>query len=221
MILIRHIKLEDSCGHNQGLRVYLDPSLEAFSPKHLSYVIPAIIILIIFNVSPTLYITLYPIRRCKRILDKLVPFRLLQELAKMSQRGFKDGTNGTRDYRAFAGLYAFSRFFFIMAILGTNGSVVVGLTFLIFEILVIGCHPYKRMMHNVLNFFIIMAICTSTLIFYLARISSVVTKRIILPTVFVLSLPLVYMLAYIICWITAKYHLEEDASGARKGNLSN
>ncbi len=203
VILIRPIKLEDSCGRNQGMKVYLDPSLEAFSPKHLSYVIPAIIILIFFNVLPTVYITLYPIRRCKRILDKLVPFRLLQELAKMSQRGFKDGTNGTRDYRAFSGLYAFSRFFFIMAIMGKNGSVVIGLTFLLFGILVIGCHPYKRMMHNVLDFFIIMAICTLTLIFYLARISSVITKRILLSTTFFLSLPFMYMLVYI-CWITAK-----------------
>ncbi len=134
---IRPIEVKDSCGHYHGRKVYLDPSLEAFSPKHLSYVIPAIIILILVNVLPTIYITLYPIRICKRILDKLVPFRLLQELAKMSQRGFKDGTDGTRDYRSFAGLYAFSRFWFIIDIWGKNGNVMVGLTFLIFGILVI------------------------------------------------------------------------------------
>ncbi len=203
VILIRSIILEDSCGHNHGRRVYLDPSLEAFSPTHLSYAIPAIIVLIFFNVLPTVYITLYPIRRCKRILDKLVPFRLLQELAKMSQKGFKDGTNGTRDYRIFAGLYAFSRFFFIMAIMGKNGTVVIGLTFLFFGILVIGCHPYKKMRHNVFDFFIIMTICTLTLIFYLARISSVITGPILSLSSFLLSLPFVYILSYI-CWITAK-----------------
>ncbi len=116
MTLIRLIEVRDSCGNYLGTKVYLDPSLKAFSPKHLSHAIPAISIIIFFNVIPTVYITLYPIRRCKRILDKLVPFRLLQELAKMSQRGgFKDGTNGTRDYRTFTGLYAFSRFWFIIA----------------------------------------------------------------------------------------------------------
>ncbi len=73
VIIIRPIKLQDSCGHNQGMKVYLDPSLKAFSPKHMGYAIPAIIIVILFNVLPTVYITLYPIRRCKRILDKLVP----------------------------------------------------------------------------------------------------------------------------------------------------
>ncbi len=64
VILIRPIKLEDSCGRNQGMKVYLDPSLKAFSPKHLSNAIPTIIIIIFLNVLPTVYITLYPIRRC-------------------------------------------------------------------------------------------------------------------------------------------------------------
>ena len=198
--LIKPIKLRDSCGYNHGMKVYLDPSIEAFSSKHLRYAIPAIIIVILFNVLPTVYITLYPIRRCKRILDKLVPFRLCQELARISQRGFKDGSNGTRDYRSFAGLYAFSRFFFIIALLGKNGNAVIGLTFLIFGILVIGCHPYQRKMHNVLDFFIIVTVSISTFIFYLARISSVITKSLIS---FFFGLPLVYMLAYIL-WIMAK-----------------
>ena len=120
--LIRHIKLKDSCGFNHGSKVYLDPSLKAFSTKHLSYAIPAIIILVLFNVLPTVYITLYPVRRFRRILDKLIPSKLCQELAKMSQRGFKDGTNGTRD-RTFAGMYALSRFLFILSIWRMNGSV--------------------------------------------------------------------------------------------------
>ncbi len=49
VILIRPIELEDSCGHNQGTKIYLDPSLKAFSPKHMGYAIPAAIILIFFN----------------------------------------------------------------------------------------------------------------------------------------------------------------------------
>ncbi len=161
------------------------------------------IIIFLFNVIPTVYITFYPIRSCKRILDRLLPFRLLQELAKMSQRGFKDGTNGTRDYRIFAGLYAFSRFFFITAIWGKNGSVVIGFFFLVLGVLVIGFRPYQRMLYNVRDFFIIATICTSILIFHMARISSVITKPILLLIPFFYSLPLVYILAYIF-WITAK-----------------
>ncbi len=203
LTLIRPIVVKDSCGHNHSINVYLNPYLEAFGLKHLSYAIPSIIIVILFNVLPTVYITLYPIRRCKMILDKLVPFRLLQELAKMSQRGFKDGTNGTRDYRIFAGLYAFSRFFFIIALWGKNGSVVIGFMFLALGVLVIGFRPYQRMLYNVRDFFIIAAICTSLLIFHLTTISSVITKQILLLIPFTYSLPLVYILAYI-CWITAK-----------------
>ncbi len=125
------------------------------------------------------------------VLDKLVPFRLLQELAKMSQRGFKDGTNFTRDYCNFAGLYTCSCFFFVLSIAGMNGIVVIGLIFLILGVLVIGCRPYQRMIHNVLDFFILVTISTytSTLIIYLARISSNIILF-LLPTI------LVYMLAY-------------------------
>ncbi len=49
--LIRPIEWKDSCGHNQGRKVYLNPSLEAFSPKHLRYAIPAIIIIFLFQLA--------------------------------------------------------------------------------------------------------------------------------------------------------------------------
>ncbi len=110
-------------------------------------------------------------------------------MSQRRQRGFKDGT---RDYRIFAGLYAFSRFLYIW---GKNGNVMIGLIFLIFGVLVIGCHPYQRMM---LDFFILVTISTSTLIFYLATISSVVTKPILfLIPVFLLLTIGVYAIIYI------------------------
>ena len=216
MTLIRLIEVRDSCGNYLGTKVYLDPSLKAFSPKHLNHAIPAIIIIIFFNVLPTVYITLYPIRRCKRILDKLVPYVLCQELARMTQIGFKDGTNGTRDYRSFAGLYASSRFLFLAILFGKDASIFLSLTLLTFGILIIGFQPYNKMIYNVIDFFILLSISISMFIFYLARISDAVQNVYFLVKYF-MNFPLVYMLAYISWIITKKaYFLIKKRYGYRR-----
>ncbi len=86
------------------------------------------------------------------IFDKLVPLRLLQKLAKMSQRGFKDVIE-------------------ITTLLLWDRSYLSNLwnTY-------IGCHPYKRMRH--MQCPEIMTICTLTLIGYLVRISGIITGQV-------------------------------------------
>ncbi len=80
---------------------------------------------------------------------------------------------------------------------GIGYSVVISLTFLILGVLVIGCHPYKRMMPTFLDCFIIMTISISIMIFYLTRISSVITRPILLSISFLLCIPFLYMLSCI------------------------
>ncbi len=98
------------------------------------------------------------------------------------------------------------------------GSVVISLSFLIFGILVIGCLPYQRMMYNVLELFVIVTLSSSIFIFYLARISDIIT---VIGILFLLSLPIVYYVSIIIIYFGFRqrsytYRLKEDAMCCRK-----
>ena len=60
------------------------------------------------------------------------------------------------------------------------------------------------MIHNILDFLIIVTILALFIIFYVVTESNVITtKQIQVIAGLLLSLPAVYILAYIICWITA------------------
>ena len=84
---------------NNLMCLYVDPHIHYFSPRHLPYVVPAITIIVTLGVLLPLLQMLYPTRCgsryfCGRIV-KTLDF----------QGSYKDGTNGTRDYRAASVLY--------------------------------------------------------------------------------------------------------------------
>ena len=78
----------------------LDPTVEHFSPQHLQYVIPAITILFFFGFCPTLLLCLFSTRhfvRCFRFGPHMQLF--LQTFTDAFQGCYKDGLNGTYDFR--------------------------------------------------------------------------------------------------------------------------
>ena len=91
------------------MRVLHDPSLEWFGEKHLPFALPAIFILCIFVLLPALFLLLYPLKIFQKCLGccgrRLL---VLHAFADVFQGCYKNGTNGTRDCRYFAGLYTLS-----------------------------------------------------------------------------------------------------------------
>jgi len=88
------------------MRVLLDPSLEWFGEKHLPFALPAIFILCIFVFLPALFLLLYPMKIFQKYLGCCGGRLLaLHAFADVFQGCYKNGTNGTRDCRYFAGLY--------------------------------------------------------------------------------------------------------------------
>ena len=66
----------------------------------MPYFVPVIILLTGFTLFPILLLCLYPIRCVRKICCK--DLRFLQSFVDAFQGHYKDGTNGTRDYRAMA-----------------------------------------------------------------------------------------------------------------------
>ena len=130
-------------------RVYHDPSLEWFGDKHLPFALLAIFVLCIFTFFPALVLLLYPTKLFQKCLGCCGRRWLaLHAFADVFQGCYKNGTNGTRDCRYFAGFYLILRIVLLLAMYG--GSVfgmydemvaivclvIAALAFLLF-------HPYK------------------------------------------------------------------------------
>ena len=100
-------------------RVLHDPSLEWFGEKHLPFALPAIFILCIFVFLPALFLLLYPMKIFQKCLGCCGRRLLaLHAFADVFQGCYRNGTNGTRDCRYFAGLYLVLRIVILPALYG-------------------------------------------------------------------------------------------------------
>ena len=92
----------------------IDPMLQFNHLNHLYFSIPASLIIVILSIIAPLVLLLYPTRCSKKIFNK---FRLTKsddfaQLVAAFQDSFKNGENGTRDYRAFSALYVIHRVYY-------------------------------------------------------------------------------------------------------------
>ena len=79
-----------------------EPSIAGFSPQHLPYAIPAILLLFFLGVCPTLFLCLYHIRIFRKCLYRCTTPRFqlsLKFFIETFQNCYKDGLNGTYDFR--------------------------------------------------------------------------------------------------------------------------
>ena len=131
-------------------RVYHDPSLEWFGEKHLPFALPAIFILCIFVFLPALILLLYPMRIFQKCLGCCGRRLLaLHAFADVLQGCYKNGTNGTRDCRYFAGLYLVFRIVLLPALydgsmFGFYDDMVVIVCLVTASLLFLLFHPYKN-----------------------------------------------------------------------------
>ena len=89
----------------KGKLVLIDPTIEWLSHKHLLYAVIAMVPFISLVFIPSLLLCVYP-TRIYRHLSRFVSARkrlAITAFAEALHNCFKDGLNGTRDYRALAG----------------------------------------------------------------------------------------------------------------------
>ena len=98
-------------GTNTNTRVlYIDPSVVYYSHEYILYLMIAMVPCIFLVIIPALLLCVYPTRIYRR-LSQLISTRkqlAITAFAEALHNCFKDGLNGTRDYRALAGLVIFS-----------------------------------------------------------------------------------------------------------------
>ena len=87
--------------------LYIDPTIEWLSPEHIQYIVIVAVPFIIVTLIPSLLLTLYPTRLYSRYLSRFISARkrlAITAFCEALHKCFKDGLNGTKDYRAFPGL---------------------------------------------------------------------------------------------------------------------
>ena len=138
--------------------LYYEPRLSADNVQYL-YVIP-VVNMFLFAFLPAIFLCLYPTRMFRKVLKY---FRMdgssLLTFLDVFQGHFKDGTSGTRDYRAISGVYIILELcralFYTTSVLQAGLSAtsdIFSLTVLILTVVLFAIsHPYKRKWDNYLT----------------------------------------------------------------------
>ena len=141
-----HLKLTKS------YHLFSSPSVEYFGKDHLPFALLAISLSFIFFFQPMILLFVYPFLWFQRSLNR---FRLnsltLRTFVDVFQGPFKDGTNGTKDYRYFSGCFLLIPLLINLTFMLTLSSTYYSLAcfwILIYLTLHLVFRPYKRLLHN-------------------------------------------------------------------------
>ena len=87
------------------LYLFSAPSVEYFGREHFPFAVLALIVLLTLAVLPMILLFVYPFRCFQKLLNRYnLNSHVLRTFMDVFQGSFKDGTEGTRDYRSFSAL---------------------------------------------------------------------------------------------------------------------
>ena len=107
---------------NSSLVMYYDSTMEFFSKDHLPYAALNICVVLVFIALPTFVLILYPARIFRKCITCCGFGRLhaLHTFMEAFQGQYKDGTNGTQDFRIVSALYLVFRIAGLFQFLGVH-----------------------------------------------------------------------------------------------------
>ncbi len=144
------------------LFLYYDATIEYFGEEHRLYGILAITVLALFIFFPTVLLFLYPCRCFQRVLNRCqVRGFVLHTFMDNFLGCYKDGTNGTRDCRYFAGMYIGVRMLILLIFalcVGVITYTVEIVCLLLFTALLVIVRPHKNDVFNNLDALLIFGV---------------------------------------------------------------
>ncbi len=154
--LISYVATYNSKGEHVYPNVlYYAGEVPYFSKTHLPYFILSIIVLLVFVISPFLLLLFYPTKTFQKCLGLFprVNWHPLHAFADAFNGCFKNGTDGTRDWRYFGSFYLLFRmtFYLTSVISEVTSSMILTIIPLIASLMFALCKPYKFNFFNVLD----------------------------------------------------------------------
>ena len=103
--------------------LYLAPDVVYFGHTHLPYALVALVLSVALVVIPTLLLFLYPCQCFQRFLNKInCNSQVLRTYMDVFQGHYKDGTNNSRDFRFFSGVFLVVRVIAVVLFPLTNSN---------------------------------------------------------------------------------------------------
>ena len=149
--LLLQARLIDEDGRIKETVVYYQGNLIYFGNQHLPYAVLAIVMSLIFNICPLVWLTLYPCRcfqRCLNMCQKSGPIHNLMDDFYRCYR------IAPRDCRYFAALYLYLRIInlsLLFIALSPVYFILISILYLSMAFLIALAQPYKVYWHNVVN----------------------------------------------------------------------
>ena len=199
-------------------RLMFSPSVEYFGTDHLPLALLAIVVSTAFFTIPVILLFIYPLLCCQRALNRFGWNSLtLRTFMDIFQGSYKDGTNGTKDYRFFSGFMLLVPMILYLTFILTKFTLfytIGGVWVLIYLTLHLTFKPFKSATHN----YTMIVMLTTIFGILLCLASNVVTlnlqyfrQRFIwsqwILLVIWLSLPFVY-----VCGLLLKRQLKNKCS---------
>ena len=183
-------------------------SIQFFHTEHLPYAILSIIVLLTFIAVPPIVLVFYQAAFFQKCLTRCkMNSQALRTFVEAFQGCYKDGTNGTRDCRYFAGLYFILRVIGVLLSSSTVAHAIAGSALLYWctALLFALVQPYKVHLYNVVDSAIFALIGTAYIVIMLTVLEVVITGHsstsllILIDVLY--SLPLLYFVLFIVCWL--------------------
>ena len=136
--------------------LYYDPTVECYTQKYSIFAAIAGCVLVIFIICPTVLLILYPTRLFRRCVTccRFRRWHALHMFVESFQGQYKDGTNGTRDFRMVSALFLILRILILASFHNYSLWVLAGEQF----VLLIGAacfyavvRPYKLNFGNIVD----------------------------------------------------------------------
>ena len=184
-----------------------NPSIQFFHAEHLPLALLSIIVLLTFIAIPPFMLIFYQATFFQKCLTRCkMNTQVLRTFVETFQGCYKDGTNGTRDCRYFAGLYFILRMAVVLSF-ATVPLVVIGSALLYWctALLFALVQPYKVHLYNVVDAVTFALMGTISILIMLIAIKILYTGHtstsllILIDVLY--SLPLLYFVLFAVCWL--------------------
>ena len=133
-----------------------DPTIAVYSTEYISYLVVAVILFSFLTLFPALLLCLYPTRIYETLSQCWGPRKriAMQTFAEALHSCFKNGLNGTRDYRALAGFVLLLPFLFesarltVIFVIQSNSVIIMGFLCFLVSLSVSYFRPCKTKIMN-------------------------------------------------------------------------
>ena len=204
--------------------LYFDSTVGCYSQEHLIFATIAICVLLIFIISPIILLILYPTRLFRKCVS-CCGFRrwhALHMFVESFQGEYKDGTNGTRDFRMASATFLILRILILVSFHNYSLwiSAVAQFALICAVCFYVVARPYKMNFGNNVDVLILALLGTPVLLLLLAvyfHLTAPVVPYYSLVIVLLLGVPHMVLILYICSKLANKLGITECLK--RKGRL--